>query len=80
MSPREKLLAAQEALHTANALLLLSEEKAFNLAETVHEHQLALGSVGRAIELSNKIVLDAVQLIDQAHCEIERARRDQCCP
>lgn len=77
MSPEEKLLAAQETLHTARALLLLSEEKAFSLAEIVKNHEMSLGTIGRAIEISGKLVHDAACMVDDAHADIRQALHDQ---
>lgn len=73
----DKLLAAQDTLHTARALLTLCEEKAFALCEALPEHEKALDAIARSIELSSKLVLDAVQIADGVSFNLKRLHHDR---
>lgn len=68
-----KLLDAQDTLHTARSILALCEEKASSLAENTalfsadQKYSEAIGSIARALEVSRKLILEAVETVDDAH-------------
>lgn len=67
-----KLQQGADLLHSARAILMLAEGKAFELSEIIPEGTEGLSAVALSMEVANKILLDVLAAIDEAAGEIRR--------
>lgn len=66
MTQEKALITAIDKLHDVRSLLLLCESKANELAERSKADALETGSIARGIEISVRLLLEAVEMVDDA--------------
>lgn len=72
MTQDRLLLAAIDKLHDVRSLLLLCESKASELAERSKEDSLETGSIARGIEVSTRLLLEAMDMVEDASIPASR--------